>query len=158
MPKFGDHIDNWMENQYCTEAYFSGVIIVCFWYIVKSSAGTSGWLAVMFSEGWVQSSLPSSTSLTFPSNIRFIWISEYLRSALWYYVCECLTICVHVSHFLFLRAVLNLFERVEYFKLQFSSFTKEGCKTQWARSFTSSLQWLLPCFEILISSNQWEWL
>lgn len=57
-----------------------------------------------------------------------------------------LTIRVCLSHFLFLRTVLNLFERAEYFKLQFSSFSKEGCKTQWARSFTSSLQLLLPCF------------
>lgn len=78
---------------------------------------------------------------------------------LWDKVCDWLTIRVYLSRFLFLRAAFNLFERVEYFKLQFSSFTKEGRKTQWARSFTSSLQLLLlPGLEILLSSHQWEWL
>lgn len=51
--------------------------------------------------------------------------------ALWYEVCDCLVdnTCVPLSFPVF-KAALNLFERVEYFKSQFSSFTKEGCKTQ----------------------------
>lgn len=65
------------------------------------------------------------------SGVQGLWMFS------WQYKCASLISC-------FSSAVLELFERVEYFKLQFSSFTKEGCKTQWARSFTSSLDELLP--------------
>lgn len=80
MPKFGDRIDKWMENQYCREAYFSGEIIL-FAFDILLELCRNIWLTHSYVFWRVGSVIAIvKYTLTFPSNIRFIWISEYLPS------------------------------------------------------------------------------